>query len=82
MNVRVDKKFAIGERVSLYLYWELYDLFNTANFCNSYEEAVSATTFNTPRAFCQGPSNNGALSGASTATVQSLHTELGLRFEF
>jgi hypothetical protein len=82
MDLRASKFFKLGERARLSALIEVYNLFNRANFCNSYEEAVSATTFNTPRAFCQGPSNNGALSGASTATVQSLHTELGLRFEF
>lgn len=82
MDLRASKYFKLGERARLGALVEFYNLFNRANFCDSYEEDVQATTFNTPRAFCQGPVNNGAPSGASTATVQSLHTELGLRFEF
>jgi len=82
LDTRVTKYFKFGERDKLSIFAEFYNLFNRANFCNSYEEDVSTTTFNTPRAFCSGPSNAGALSGYSAAAVPSLHTELGLRFEF
>ena len=82
MDLRATKYFRFGERSKLSVFAEFYNLFNRANFCNSYEEDVSTTTFNTPRAFCQGPSNNGGLSGYSAAAVPSLHTELGMRFEF
>jgi hypothetical protein len=57
--------------------------FNRANFYNPYEEDVNASNFNTPRAFCSGPSNAafGGMSGYSAAAVPSLHTELGVRSE-
>ena len=82
MDMRASKHFKFGERAKLSVFAEFYNLFNRANFCNSYEEDVSVSTYNTPRAFCSGPSNAGALSGYSAAAVPSLHTELGLRFEF
>ena len=84
MDLRASKYFNIGERSKLWLYAEFYNLFNRANFCNSYEEDVSEATFNTPRAFCAGPSNAafGGVSGASAAAIPSLHTQLGMRFEF
>jgi hypothetical protein len=82
MDLRTTKYFKFGDREKLSIFAEFYNLFNRANFCNSYEEDVSTSTFNTPRAFCSGPSNAGALSGFSAAAIPSLHTELGLRFEF
>ena len=87
MDLRTAKVFNLGERVKLNLYFEVYNLFNRANFCNSYEESVGAGlvsaggTFNTPQSFCGGPSNQG-VSGFSSAAVPSLHTQYGLRFEF
>jgi hypothetical protein len=81
MDMRASKAFNLGERSQLWLYAEFFDLFNRANFCNSYEENQTAVTFNTPQAFCSGPSNGG-VSGFSSAAVQSLHTQFGLRFQF
>jgi carboxypeptidase family protein len=82
MDLRASKTFKLGERARLTTLVEVYNLFNRANFCNSYEQDVNSTTFNTPRAFCSGPVNAGTPQGASSAAVQSLHTEFGLRFEF
>jgi len=84
MDLRTTKYFRFGERSKLSIFAEFYNLLNRANFCNSYEEDVNVSTYNTPRAFCSGPSNaaNGGVSGYSAAAVPSLHTELGLRFEF
>jgi hypothetical protein len=82
MNLRASKSFVINERSKVWLYAEFFDLFNRSNFCNSYEEAVTDAQFNKPRAFCNGPSNAGVLSGFSAFAVPSLHTQLGLRFEF
>jgi len=84
LDLRTSKYFMLGEHAKLWLYAEFYNLFNRANFCNSYEEDVTESTFNTPRAFCAGPSNaaNGGVSGASAAAIPSLHTQLGLRVEF
>jgi hypothetical protein len=82
MNLRASKNFVINERSKVWLYAEFFDLFNRSNFCNSYEEAVTDAQFNKPRAFCNGPSNAGVLSGFSAFAVPSLHTQLGLRFEF
>ena len=89
MNLRVDKSFQFGERMNLALYWEFYNLFNRANFCNSYEESVSAGlppngTFNTPQSFCNGPSNAafGGISGYGAAAVPALSSQFGFRFSF
>jgi hypothetical protein len=84
MNLRLDKQFAIGERVNLYLYWELYDLFNTANFCNSYEENTQAPNFNTPQSYCNGPSNSAyaGLSGFQAAAVPAFSSQFGFRVNF
>jgi hypothetical protein len=84
MNLRTAKTFNLGERARVAFYAEFYNLFNRANFCNSYEQSASAATFNQPAAFCSGPSNAvaGGVSGFSAAAIPSLHTQLGLRFEF
>jgi len=84
MNLRAAKSFNITERAKISLYAEFFNLFNRQNFCNSYEEDAGDPNFNTPRAFCAGPSNAvfGGVSGFTAFAVPSLHTQLGLRFEF
>src|SRR5262249_7140913 len=82
MNLRADKVFNIGERVQLYLYWEFYNLFNRSNFCNSYEESVAASTFNTPQSYCNGPTNACPVSGFAAAAIPSFSNQFGLRFNF
>ena len=86
MNLRTAKTVNIGEKSKLSVYAEFFDLFNRANFCNSYEESAGAgaANFNKPQAFCNGPSNSAfaGISGFSAAAVSSLHTQLGMRFEF
>jgi hypothetical protein len=84
MNLRASKHFDITERARVWLYAEFFNLFNRANFCNSYEEDAKDPNFNQPRAFCAGPSNAafGGVSGFTAFAVPSLHTQLGLRFEF
>ncbi|HVM92047.1 MAG TPA: carboxypeptidase regulatory-like domain-containing protein [Terriglobales bacterium] len=89
MDMSVDKAFKLGERAKLTLKWEFFNLFNRANFCNSYEESVSAGlppdgTFNTPQSYCNGPSNAafGGISGYSAAANASFRNQFGFRFEF
>jgi hypothetical protein len=91
MNLRASKHFDITERSRVWLYAEFFNLFNRANFCNSYEEDANLFNpipalngFNVPKAFCAGPSNAaaGGVSGFTAFAVPSLHTQLGLRFEF
>lgn len=89
MNLRASKRFNIHERANVSVFAEFFNLFNRANFCNSYEEdasllGASTDAFRSPRAFCAGPSNgvNGGVSGSTAFAVPSLHTQLGLRFEF
>jgi len=84
MDLRTTKNFRMGEHANLAIYWEFYNLFNRANFCNSYEQDVNAPNFNQPQSFCGGPSNaaNGGVSGASASAIPSLHSQFGLRFEF
>jgi hypothetical protein len=83
MNLRAAKSFALTERARLSLWAEFFNLFNRANFCNSYEEAVDSG-FGQPRAFCSGPNNSAynGLSGFSSFAIPSLHTQMGLKFEF
>lgn len=85
MDLGVDKTFKLGERAKLAINWQFYNLFNRANFCNSYEQSVSAgPTFNTPQSYCNGPSNAafGGLSGYGAAAVPSFRNQFGFRFEF
>jgi hypothetical protein len=83
MDLRVDKVFNFGERTQLYLYWEFYNIFNRANFCNSYEQSVGAgASFNTPQSYCSGPSNGGAVSGFSAAAIPAFSNQFGVRFNF
>jgi hypothetical protein len=91
MNLRATKYFNIGERSKVSLYAEFFNLFNRTNFCNSYEEDANLfdpnpaiNGFNVPKAFCAGPSNAafGGVSGFTAFAVPSLHTQLGMRFEF
>ncbi len=83
MDLRVDKVFNLGERAQFYLYWEFFNLFNRANFCNSYEENFGAgASFNTPQSFCNGPSNGGAVSGFGAAAVGSFSNQFGFRLNF
>jgi hypothetical protein len=84
MNLRASKKFNINERASVAVFAEFFNLFNRANFCNSYEEDATDPHFNKPQAFCAGPSNAvfGGPSGFTAFAVPSLHTQMGMRFEF
>jgi hypothetical protein len=84
MNLRASKRFNINERARVFVFAEFFNLFNRANFCNSYEEDATDPNFNKPQAFCAGPSNAafGGVSGFTAFAVQSLHTQMGLRFEF
>ncbi len=84
MNLRADKSFNLGERAQLLLYWEFYNLFNRANFCNSYEESSAASNFNTPQSYCNGPSNAAyaGISGFGAAAVPSFSSQFGFRFNF
>lgn len=83
MNLRAAKVFKITERAKVSLWAEFFNLFNRANFCNSYEQDTDQG-FGQPRAFCSGPSNAafGGVSGYTAFAVPSLHTQIGLRFEF
>ena len=84
MNLRADKTFKFGEQTRLALIWEFYDLFNRANFCNSYEENSSASNFNTPQSYCNGPSNSAyaGISGYGAAATPSFSSQFGFRFTF
>ncbi len=85
MNMRIDKQFKFGERANLFLYWELYDLFNRANFCNSYEEnSLAGLQFNRPQSYCNGPSNSAyaGISGFQAAAVPAFSSQFGFRVNF
>ena len=85
MDLGIDKSFKLGERASVTINWQFYNLFNRANFCNSYEQSVSAgPTFNRPASYCNGPSNAafGGISGYGAAATKSLTSQFGFRFDF
>jgi hypothetical protein len=48
-DVRIDKKFDLGETRSIELMWEMFNLFNTANL-SDFNGNQRATTFGQPRA--------------------------------
>lgn len=79
VNLRSLSDSPITERSRVWLYAELFNLFNLANYCTSYEKDVTDSQFNKPRAFCEGPSNgtNGGVTGHSAFAVPSLHTPMG-----
>jgi len=90
LDLRVDKTFKFGDRMALAINWEFYNLLNRSNFCNSYEESLSAGlpsaggTFNTPQSYCNGPSNAafGGVSGYAAAATKSFSNQFGFRFSF
>lgn len=84
MDLGIDKSFKLGERAKLTINWQFYNLFNRANFCNSYEEDASAATFNAPQSYCGGPSNAafGGVSGYGLAATKALTSQFGFRFDF
>jgi hypothetical protein len=84
MNLRTAKTFKFGEQMQLALYWEFYNLFNRANFCNSYEQDSGVSTFNTPQSYCNGPANAAyaGISGYGAAATPSLSSQFGFRFTF
>lgn len=85
MNLRADKQFKFSERANLDLYWEFYNLFNRANYCNSYGNIKDASNFGQPLAFCSGPitsANVAAVSGFSTSAIPALSNQFGLRISF
>lgn len=84
MDLRVDKTFKLGERARLAINWEFYNLFNRANFCNSFEEDVQSGDFQVPQSYCNGPANAAyaGISGYAPATNASFRNQFGFRFEF
>lgn len=76
LDVRLAKAFRFyAERMTLRLYWEFYNLFDTNNFGNNFGENASSASFNTPLGFFGG-------QGFGPATSGPLRSQFGFRFEW
>jgi len=77
MDVRFGKAFRFaGERMSLRLYWEFFNLFNRNNFGNNFSENASAANFAQPLGYFGGNSGFGPAYGGP------LRSQFGFRFEW
>ena len=77
MDVRLGKAFRFaGERMSLRLYWEFFNLFNRNNFGNNFSENASASNFAQPLGYFGGNSGFGPAYGGP------LRSQFGFRFEW
>ncbi len=77
VDLRTAKIFHVGEKATLNLYWEFYNLFNRQDFCGDYQQNSKAADFAQPIGYCGLPV--GAFGPAPTGPFRS---QYGLRFEF
>ncbi|MGH9600850.1 MAG: TonB-dependent receptor domain-containing protein, partial [Terriglobales bacterium] len=83
LDVRLAKAFTLHkERVSLRIYWEFFNLFNTNNFGNSLEERVTVTDFLGPRAYLGTGTADGAGRGFGGGQIGPLRSQFGFRLTF
>jgi hypothetical protein len=75
LNVRVSKFFNFGERSKLGLYFEAFNVFNTGNFGNSYQNVIGETDFGKPINFF-------GATGFSEPLGIPFQAQLGIRFTF
>jgi hypothetical protein len=90
MDLTAAKRFALGERASLRLFWEFHNLFNRFNKCNSVQNDASSSAWLQP---LSGPISGPycAVSGGVFGTGGSsfgpgfstpFRSQFGLRLEF
>jgi len=90
MDLTAAKRFALGERASLRVFWEFHNLFNRFNKCNSVQNDASSSAWMQP---LSGPISGPycAVSGGVFGTGGSsfgpgfstpFRSQLGLRLEF
>jgi hypothetical protein len=75
VNVRVSKFFNFGETKKLGLFFEAFNVFNTGNFGNSFENHVGADDFKKPINFF-------GATGFSEPIGIPFQAQLGVRFSF
>jgi len=75
LNVRVSKFFNFSERMKLGLFFEAFNVFNTANFGNSFQNVVGETDF-------KKPTNFFGATGFSEPIGIPFQAQLGVRFQF
>ncbi len=76
MDVRFGKAFRLyGERMTLRLYWEFYNLFDTNNFGNNVQTNGQLSNFGEPLGYFGG-------QGFGPATSGPLRSQFGFRFEW
>jgi hypothetical protein len=75
LNVRVSKFFNFGERAKLGLFFEAFNVFNTANFGREYQNVTGEPDFGKPLNFF-------GATGFSEPIGIPLQAQLGVRFSF
>jgi hypothetical protein len=80
-DLRTAKVFKLGERATLRLIWEFYNLTNRNNFCNNFDGSgadfnanPALNNFRQPQGYCGGQ--------GGPAFTGPFRQQLGLRFEF
>ena len=85
LDVRIGKAFKFGERASLRVFWEFYNLFNRQNFGNNFGEKVgSPSSFLKPTGYFGGPgaASDAAARGFGPGVTGPLRSQYGFRFEW
>jgi len=84
VDARLAKNFKLGEGRNLQLIFQAFDLFNNANYGNSFDNLVgtlnSAKTAVAPNAGFGNPNN--FINPTNTVAARSFHAEFGAKFTF
>jgi len=75
LNVRVSKFFSWGEQRKLGLFFEAFNVFNTANFGREFQNVTGAKDFGKPTNFF-------GATGFSEPLGIPFQAQLGVRFQF
>jgi hypothetical protein len=75
LNVRVSKFFRFGERAKLGLFFEAFNVFNTGNFGNQFQNVTGEPDFGRPINFF-------GATGFSEPLGIPFQAQLGIRFSF
>ncbi len=82
LDVRFAKAFTFKERLSLRLYWEFFNLFDTNNFGNSLEERITSANFFRQRAYLGTGTSDGAGRGFGGGAIGPMRSQFGFRLTF
>jgi hypothetical protein len=75
LDATFAKAFKFRERLTLRLYYQVYNLFNTNNFGNNYGQNAQTPSFNEPQGYAGG-------QGVGPATSGPLRSQFGFRLEW